>query len=101
EVELEQEELEVFSAAVDEPLNLSEADHEHELEGEEAAASAAAHEEVYPHEIAQPSFHSSSEAAGEREDHPEEEPMAVAEFDPEEASASYRVDPTAPSEFRF
>ena len=31
-----------------------------------------------------------------------DEPMAAAvEFEPEEASASYRIDPSAPSEFRF
>jgi Rne/Rng family ribonuclease len=30
-----------------------------------------------------------------------DEPLAVAEFEPEEASASYRIDPSAPSEFRF
>jgi Rne/Rng family ribonuclease len=29
------------------------------------------------------------------------EPLAAVEFEPEEASASYRVDPSAPSEFRF
>jgi Rne/Rng family ribonuclease len=30
-----------------------------------------------------------------------DEPLAAVEFEPEEASASYRVDPSAPSEFRF
>jgi ribonuclease E len=30
-----------------------------------------------------------------------DEPLAAAEFEPEEASASYRIDPSAPSEFRF
>ena len=30
-----------------------------------------------------------------------DEPMTPVEFEPEEASASYRVDPSAPSEFRF
>jgi ribonuclease E len=30
-----------------------------------------------------------------------DEPIAAVEFEPEEASASYRVDPSAPSEFRF
>jgi Rne/Rng family ribonuclease len=30
-----------------------------------------------------------------------DEPLAAMEFEPEEASASYRVDPSAPSEFRF
>ncbi|MDA4133653.1 MAG: hypothetical protein OK454_11110, partial [Thaumarchaeota archaeon] len=32
---------------------------------------------------------------------PADEPPAAAEFEPEEASASYRIDPSAPSEFRF
>jgi Rne/Rng family ribonuclease len=32
---------------------------------------------------------------------PEEIVAAVVEFEPEEASASYRIDPAAPSEFRF
>ncbi len=36
------------------------------------------------------------EAAG-----PAEEPPVAADFEPEEASASYRIDPSAPSEFRF
>jgi Rne/Rng family ribonuclease len=31
----------------------------------------------------------------------EEPPPAAVEFEPEEASASYRIDPSAPSEFRF
>ena len=30
-----------------------------------------------------------------------DEPLTPVEFEPEEASASYRVDPSAPSEFRF
>ena len=30
-----------------------------------------------------------------------DEPLVAAEFEPEEASASYRIDPAAPSEFRF
>ncbi len=30
-----------------------------------------------------------------------DEPLRAVEFEPEEASASYRVDPSAPSEFRF
>ncbi|MGC2401294.1 MAG: ribonuclease, partial [Acidobacteriaceae bacterium] len=88
EVELEQEELEVFSAAVDEPITLPEDEILDEPAAPEAFASAAepaveAHEEVHTHSTS----------------HFPEEP--VAEFEPDEASASYRVDPSAPSEFRF
>ena len=52
--------------------------------------------EVQPYEAAH-------EVTQEVEISPVEDSPAVAavEFEPEEASASYRVDPSAPSEFRF
>jgi ribonuclease G len=68
---------------------------------------AAAYEEVVAPDVA-----TQEVAAPEAEDATEmveeevlasmaDEPMMPVEFEPEEASASYRVDPSAPSEFRF
>jgi Rne/Rng family ribonuclease len=71
---------------------------------------AAAYEEVTVPEQAAPVAEAQVEAMPEPEvEEPAvelqasiaDEPLAAVEFEPEEASASYRVDPAAPSEFRF
>jgi Rne/Rng family ribonuclease len=54
------------------------------------------------HEPAVPEVNPIAETQEEVEGVIADEPLAAAaEFEPEEASASYRVDPSAPSEFRF
>jgi Rne/Rng family ribonuclease len=74
------------------------------------AYEAAAYEEVTVPEQAAPEAEAQVEAMPEPEvEEPAvevqasiaDEPLAAVEFEPEEASASYRVDPSAPSEFRF
>ena len=53
--------------------------------------------------VAEAADHSSAQTQEEAQTSPREESPAVAavEFEPQEASASHRIDPSAPSEFRF
>jgi Rne/Rng family ribonuclease len=96
--------------------------HEEELASPEETASvptpeppAVMHEDIAYEEVAAPPAEAVAETREEVHELPEvqefvvveefqailvDEPMA-AEFEPEEASASYRVDASAPSEFRF
>ena len=62
---------------------------------------AAAYEEVIVPEPAVPEPEVVTEPEVEVQATIADEPLAAVEFEPEEASASYRVDPSAPSEFRF
>ena len=74
----------------------------HEAAAYEAAAyEAAAYEEVTVPEPALPEAEPVTEPEVEIQAAIASEPLAAVEFEPEEASASYRVDPSAPSEFRF
>ncbi len=60
------------------------------------------YETVWAPEVAEPEAVVTSETQEEVESILADEPLAAAvEFEPEEASASYRIDPSAPSEFRF
>jgi Rne/Rng family ribonuclease len=91
---------------VDEPVTQIEAtsvtEQEFPVEHE-----AAAYEEVTVAEPAVPEAELATEPEVEGEVEVEvqatlaDEPLASVEFEPEVASASYRVDPSAPSEFRF
>jgi ribonuclease E len=59
-------------------------------------------ETVWVPEVAAPAAEVIAETQVEVQTSLADEPLAAAvEFEPEEASASYRVDPSAPSEFRF
>jgi Rne/Rng family ribonuclease len=59
-------------------------------------------ETVWTPEVAEPEAVVIGETQEEVQSILADEPLAAAvEFEPEEASASYRVDPSAPSEFRF
>jgi len=62
---------------------------------------AAAYEEVIVSEPAVPVAETVVEPEVEVQASIASEPLTAVEFEPEEASASYRVDPSAPSEFRF
>ena len=87
ELEIEQEELEVFSAAVDEPLE---------------PLDAMVEEEPIGHEPVLPPAEPVTVAQFETHFEPVQEPRSpTGEFEPDEASASYRVDPAPPSEFRY
>jgi Rne/Rng family ribonuclease len=71
---------------------------------EEAPAlhEAEAHETVLAPEVAAPAAEVITESPEEVQSTLADEPLlAAVEFEPEEASASYRIDPSAPSEFRF
>ncbi len=71
---------------------------------EEAPAlyEAEAQEAVLTPEVAAPAAEVIAETQEEVQSSLADEPLAAAvEFEPEEASASYRIDPSAPSEFRF
>jgi Rne/Rng family ribonuclease len=71
---------------------------------EEAPAihEAEAHETVYAPAALAPAAEVITETQEEVQSSLADEPlMAAVEFEPEEASASYRIDPSAPSEFRF
>ncbi len=71
---------------------------------EEAPAlhEAEAEETVSTSEVAAPAAERIAETEEEVQSSLADEPlMAAVEFEPEEASASYRIDPAAPSEFRF
>ena len=73
-------------------------------EAEEAPAfhEADAQETVWTPEAAAPVAEVVVETQEEVQATLADEPLlAAAEFEPEEASASYRIDPSAPSEFRF
>ncbi len=67
---------------------------------EQPAAHEAAAEEISTEAIPEP-IAASEEAVVEAELHAPHTSEPAAEFEPEEASASYRVDASAPSEFRF
>ena len=67
----------------------------------EAPYEAAVYEEVSIPEPALPEAEPVTEPEVEIQAAIASEPLAAVEFEPEEASASYRVDPSAPSEFRF
>ena len=72
--------------------------------GEEASTlhEAEAQETVWTPEVAAPAAEVIAETQEEVQASLADEPLAAAvEFEPEEASASYRIDPSAPSEFRF
>ena len=72
--------------------------------GEEAPTlhEAEAQETVWAPEVAEPEAVVIGETQEEVQSILADEPLAAAvEFEPEEASASYRIDPSAPSEFRF
>jgi Rne/Rng family ribonuclease len=63
---------------------------------------AEAQETVWAPEVAEPEAVVIGETQEEVQSILADEPLAAAvEFEPEEASASYRIDPSAPSEFRF
>jgi Rne/Rng family ribonuclease len=62
---------------------------------------AAAYDEVTAQEPALPEAHVETEQLVEAQAIVADEPLAAVEFEPEEASASYRVDASGPSEFRF
>jgi Rne/Rng family ribonuclease len=71
---------------------------------EEAPAlhEAEAPETVYAPAVLAPAAEVIAETQAEVQSSLADEPLAAAvEFEPEEASASYRIDPSAPSEFRF
>ena len=71
---------------------------------EEAPAlhEAEAQETVWTPEVAAPAAEVVAETQEEVQSSLADEPLlAAVEFEPEEASASYRIDPSAPSEFRF
>jgi ribonuclease E len=73
--------------------------------GEEDAATlheTEAQETVFTPEVAAPAAEVVAETQEEVQSSIADEPLTAAvEFEPEEASASYRIDPAAPSEFRF
>ena len=72
--------------------------------GEEAPMlhEAEAQETIWAPEVAEPEAVVIGETQEEVQSIVADEPLAAAvEFEPEEASASYRIDPSAPSEFRF
>ena len=72
--------------------------------GEEAPTlhEAEAQETVWAPEVAEPEAVVIGETQEEVQSILADEPLAAAaEFEPEKASASYRIDPSAPSEFRF
>ncbi len=63
---------------------------------------AEAHEAVFAPAVFAPAAEVITETQEEVPSNFADEPLTVAiEFEPEEASASYRIDPSAPSEFRF
>ena len=71
---------------------------------DEAAAlhEAEAQESVFTPEVAAPAAEVVAETQEEVQSSLADEPLtSPVEFEPEEASASYRIDPAAPSEFRF
>ena len=62
---------------------------------------AASYDEVTAEEPTIPEAHVETEQIVEAQAIVADEPLAAVEFEPEEASASYRVDASAPSEFRY
>jgi Rne/Rng family ribonuclease len=97
----QEETLEALPAAAHEPPLLHEAGPYEEVETEAVAvhepqAAPAAEPVSYP--VVEPVAETHPEVQANLADEP---PAAAAEFEPEEASASYRIDPSAPSEFRF
>jgi Rne/Rng family ribonuclease len=92
--------------AVDEETSVAEVAsveaYESPVVHETAAYEEVASPEVATHEVAAPEAEESREMLEEEVlASMADEPMAPVEFEPEEAFASYRVDPSAPSEFRF
>jgi ribonuclease E len=76
--------------------------HEQPVVHEAATYEEVAETEVATHEVAAPEAEETTEMLQEEVlASMADEPMVPVEFEPEEASASYRVDPSAPSEFRF
>jgi len=81
-------------AVIEEAETVTEPIFEHQEESFEEAA---------PYEVAVPATEAIVETQQQAHVVAAEEPLppVVVEFEPEEASASYRIDPSAPSEFRF